>query len=130
MCVANVYTFLTNGNVLSIEQNGWSKRSRDAKNNLVLYKIITGFSKYHTNIYMVWIDFKKTYDMIFHFFEHIYPIYSMKEWKAKLYLSNGYVGKVTVKSGNFYGVSFSESLFVNELIPITMSFRHAKMSYQ
>ena len=63
----NMYNFLDVTEKLPVEQKGCKKKSRRTKDQLLIDKtILHDLRKTHTNLGMVWIDYKKAYDMVPH----------------------------------------------------------------
>ena len=92
---------------------------------------------------MVWIDYKKAYDMVPHLWiiecldllgvaENIksFLVNSMEEWKIILCSGNSELGEVEIKRGIFQGDSLSPLVFVLALIRQRqhMSFQKAKIN--
>ena len=62
-----MYSHLERENVLPSEQNGCRKRNRGTKSQLFINKtVLRDFKKRHTNLAMVWIDYKKAYGIVPH----------------------------------------------------------------
>ena len=92
---------------------------------------------------MVWIDFKKAYDMVPHsqiiecldlfgVAENIKSLLvnSMKKWKVMLCSGNSELGEVEIKRDIFQGDSLSPLVFVLALIPSSLILRKAKAAYE
>ena len=60
------YNFLGMNDKLPVEQIGCKKKSRGSKDPLLIDTILHGCRKGHTNLGMVWIDYKKAYDTVSH----------------------------------------------------------------
>ena len=61
----SIYNFLDVNDNLPVEQKGCKKESRGTKDQLLIDKMILhDCRKRHTNLGMVWIDYKKAYDMV------------------------------------------------------------------
>ena len=95
------------------------------------------------NLAMVWIDYKKTYDMVPHswmkevevFFGvaeniKILLVNSIEKWRVMLCAGNSELGKVDIKWGIFQGDSLSPLVFVLALIPLSLILRKAKVAYE
>ena len=91
---------------------------------------------------MVWVDYKKAYDMLPHSWiiecmnmfgiaENLTGVIqtSMKQWRTELMAGNQVVGEVCIKRGIFQGDSLSPLLFVLALIPLTLVLRKVKAGY-
>ena len=64
----SIYNFLDVNDKLPVEQKECKKESRGAKDQLLIDKtILRECRKRHTNQGMAWIDYKKAYDVIPHF---------------------------------------------------------------
>ena len=87
--------------------------------------VLNDCKKRHTNLGMVWIDCKKDYDMIPHFWileslkvvqmsENIVQFIrkSMKNGNTKLTSRGEYLTKIDIRRGIFQGDSLSQLLFV------------------
>ena len=63
----SIYNFLDVNDKLPVEQKGCQKKSRGTKDQLLIDKmILRDLRKRHTYLGMVWIDYKKAYDMVPH----------------------------------------------------------------
>ena len=92
---------------------------------------------------MAWIDYKKAYDMVPHWWikecldlfgvaENIKNLLvnSMEKWRVMLCAVNLELGKVDIKRGIFHGDSLSPLVFVLALIPLSLILRKAKAAYE
>ena len=62
-----MYEFLVESDYLPSEQKGCKKKSRGAKDQLLIDKaILRDSKKKHRNLAMAWIDYRKAYDMVPH----------------------------------------------------------------
>ena len=92
---------------------------------------------------MVWIDYRKTYDMVPHSsieksmemcgvadsISHLLSK-SMKNWETILMAGNEKLARVNIQRGIFQGDSLSPSLFVIGLIPLSHTLRKVNAGYQ
>ena len=127
-----LYEHLENQDLLSEEQQGCRRRSRGRKDQLLIDKaVIKNSKRRRTNLNMVWIGFRKAYDMA----PHLWMIKSlelvgaakntlnllketMKNWKTNLICSNTDLGAVKINRGIFQDDSLSPLLFVS-IPPVT-----------
>lgn len=138
------YKHLLQNELLSFEQKGCRKDSKDTKDQLIIDKMVMKNCKRRkTNLCMAWIDFKKAYDMVPHSWIveslrmfgivenliHLLSI-SMAKWKTNLMANKKSLGSVAVKRGIFQGDSFSPLLFVTALMPISLAQRKINMGYK
>ena len=64
----SIYNFLDVNGKLPVEQKGCKKESRGTKDQLLTdKKILRDCRRTHTNLGMAWIDYKKAYGMVPHF---------------------------------------------------------------
>ena len=95
------------------------------------------------NLAMVWIDYKKAYDMVPHSWiiecldlfgvaKNIKSLLvnSMEKWKAMLCLGNSELDEVEIKQGIFQGDSSSLLVFLLALIPLSLILGKAKAAYE
>ena len=67
MLAEEMYSYLEREKVLSSEQKGCCKGSCGTKDQLLIHKtVLRDCKKRHANLAMVWIDYKKAYDMVSH----------------------------------------------------------------
>ena len=94
------------------------------------------------NLSMIWIDYKKAYDMVPHLCiidcletvginEKIRRLLaeSMKSWRLELISGEENLGKVNIRQGIFQGDSLSPLSFVVCLLPLTHILRDAAPGY-
>ena len=94
------------------------------------------------NLSMVWIDYKKAYDVVPHSWiidcwetvginEKIRRLLteSMKSWRVELASGEENLGEVNIRRGIFQGGSLSPLLFVVCLLPLTHILREAAPGY-
>jgi len=63
----NMYDYLERERILPEEQKGCRKGRRGTKDQLLIDKaILKDCRRRHTNLAMVWIDYRKVYDMVPH----------------------------------------------------------------
>ena len=132
--IANsVYEYLEMYNLVPVEQKGCRRNSSRTKDQLLIDKmVLNDCKKRHTNPGMVWIDCKKNYDMIPHFWilESLKVVQmsqnivqfnrkSMKNGNTKLTSCGKYLPKIDISRSIFQGDSLSQLLFVICMIPLT-----------
>ena len=62
-----MYRFLDENENLQVEKKGCRRRSRGTKDQLLIDKLIlVDCKRKHKNLAMVWVDYKKAYDMVPH----------------------------------------------------------------
>ena len=115
-----IYTHLDQEKLLPREQKGCRKGS--GRTNDLLYidrAVIKEVKSRNKNLEMVWIDYKKAYDMVPHSWiiecldlfgvaENIKSLLvnSMEKWKVMLCSGNSELGEVEIKRGIFLGRFF------------------------
>ena len=98
--------------------------------------VLKNCKKRHTNLGITWIDYKKTYDMIFHSWileslellevpENIAQFIrkSVKNWQTQLASYGEYLSMVDFRRGIFHGDSLSQLLFVTCMVPLIQILR-------
>ena len=137
------YKHLEENNLLPDEQKGCRRRSRGTKDQLLIDKmVIRNCTRRQIGLGMVWVDYKKTYDMIPHSWilkcletfgaaGNIIALLekSMNNWETELTASGRTLGTVNIKRGIFQGDSLSPLLFIVALIPLSMVLRQVKAGY-
>ena len=122
----SIYNFLDMTDKPPVEQKVCEKKSRGTKDQLLIDKTILRYcKKRHTNLGMTWIDYKKTYYMVPHFWilenlelvevpNNIFKFVkrSMANWETKLTSYGESLVKINIKRGIFQGDSLSPLLFV------------------
>ena len=140
----DMYCFMENENLLLEEQKGCRRKSRGAKDQLLIDKtILKDCRKRRTNLAMTWIDYRKAYYFIPHswilecldmfdiadnvrsFLEK-----SMKNWTPLLTTNGSDLCEVDVNRGIFQGDSLSPLIFVICIIPLSLLLRKVKASYE
>ena len=110
-----MYNYLEREKILPEEQKGCKRGSRGTKDQLLIDKtILKDCKKRHTNLSMVWIDYRKAYDLVphswvnecmemFRIAENLRTFLqkSMQQWRLSLTANGEDLGKVNVKRGYF-----------------------------
>ena len=129
-----LYQHLERNGMLADEQKGCRKRSRGAKDQLLVDKaILKNCRRRMTNLSMAWIDYKKAYDMVPHSWilkclemvrgaKNMITVISncMANWKTVLTSGGTDLGQVEIRRGIFQGDSLSPLLFVLIMLPLTL----------
>ena len=92
---------------------------------------------------MTWTDYKKAYDMVPHLWikecldlfrlaENFKTLLvnSMEKWRVIMCAGNSELGEVDITQGIFQGDSLSLLVFVLALIPLSLTLRKAKATYE
>ena len=115
----SIYSFLDVNDKRSVEQKGCRKKSRGAKDQLLIDRmILCDCRKRHANLGMAWIDYKKAYDMVLHswILESLELVQvsdnflkfvkrSMANWQTELTSFGESLAKVNMRRGIFQGDS-------------------------
>ena len=136
-----MYEHLNTNGLLFDEQKGCRKGSRGTKDQMLIDKAVLKEARLkHRNVSMVWIDYKKAYDMVPHAW--ILKVMSltkvagnlgslvrnsMHHWETTLNCNGKDLGNVNIKRGIFQGDSLSPLLFVMSLLPLTLLLRKEEM---
>ena len=129
-----LYQHLERNGMLADEQKRCRKRSRGAKDQLLVDKaILKNCRRRMTNLSMAWIDYKKVYDMVPHSWilkclemvrgaKNMITVISnsMANWKMVLTSGGTDLGQVDIRRGIFQGDSLSPLLFVLIMLPLTL----------
>ena len=138
-----IYAHLDQEKLLPEEQKECRKGSRGTNDLLCIDRAVIKEVKFRNkNLGMVWIDYKKAYDMVPHSWiiecldlfgvaENIKGLLvnSMEKWKVMLCPGNSELGGVEIKRGIFQGDSFSPLVFVLALITLSLILRKMKAAY-
>ena len=138
-----IYEHLEANKALPDEQKGCRRNSRGTKDQLLIDKMVMrNCKRRQVNLSMVWIDYRKAYDMVPHSWikktlemcgvaENIKNVLSesMKTWRTNLTSGNTSLGQVEIKRGIFQGDSLSPLLFVMCMIPLTYILRKEEAGY-
>ena len=138
-----MYEHLEEKQLLQEEQKGCRRKSKGAKDQLLIDKlIIRNCKRRKTGLAMAWVDYRKPFDMVPHsWILHCMTIFgveqnlieliqnSMSQWKTTLSAGRAVLGGVHIKRGIFQRDSLSPILFVLSLIPLTLVLRKIKMGY-
>ena len=139
-----IYSHLDTNRILPVEQKGCRKSKRGSKDQLMIDKAIMRNSKRRkVGLSMVWIDYRKAYDMLPHSWiiktlelygiaENIVKLIaeSMKGWQTMLTAGSEELAKVNIKRGIFQGDSLSPLLFIIGLIPLSSILQKDPAGYQ
>ena len=120
------YDHLEENKLLPEEQKGRRRKCQGTKDQLVIDRcILQSCRNRKTNLSMVWVDYKKAYDVVPHsriittmgmvgLADNIIGLVkqSMNTWKTNLYADGKLLGSVPIKRGIFQGDLFSPLLFV------------------
>ena len=126
--------------MLPEEQKGCRKDSGGTNDLLYIdWAVIKEVKSRNKNLAMVWIDYKKTYEMVPHSWiiecldlfgvaenTNSLLVNSIEKWKVMLCSGNSELGEVEIKRGIFQRDSLSPLVFVLALIPLSLILRKAK----
>ena len=137
--------------MLPEEQKGYIRGTNDLLyiirgTNDLLYigrAVIKEVKSRNKNLTMIWIDYKKAYDIVPHsgiteclnLFgvaenSKSLLVNSMEKWKVMLCSRNSELGEVEIKRGIFQGDSLSPLVFVLALIPLSLILRKSNEAYE
>ena len=139
-----IYVHLDQEKLLPEEQKGCRKGSRGTNDLLYIDREVIKEVKYkNKNLAMVWIDYKKAYDMVsyswiikcldlFGVAENIKSLLvnSMENLKVMLCSRNSDLGEVEIKRGIFQEDFLSPLVIVLALIPLILILRKVKAAYE
>ena len=130
--------------MLPEEQKGSRKRSR--RTNDVFYidrAVIREVKSKKKKLAMVWVDYKKAYDMVLHLWikecldlfgvaENVNTLLvnSIEKWKVMLCAGNSVLGEVDIKRSIFQGNSLSPLVHFVASTPLSLILRKAKAGYE
>ena len=135
-----LYEYLDNENLSLEEQRDCRHASIGTKDQLLIDKaVIRNCKKRKKNLNMVWVDFRRAYDVV----PHAWIIKALKligaapnvtallkltmiDWRTELISGDINLGEVNINRGIFQGDSLSSLLFVIPLIPLTLVLRRMK----
>ena len=140
----HIYPHLDQEKLLPEEQKGCRKVSTGTNDLLYIDRaVIKEVKSRNNNLAMIWIDYKKAYDMVPHLWiiecldllgvaENIKSLLvnGMQKWKVMLCLENSDLDEVEIKPGIFEGDSLSLLVFVLALIPLNLILRKVKAAYE
>ena len=140
----NLNEHLERKSLLPEEQKECRRNLRGTKDQLLIDRmILKNCRRRKTGLGMVWLDYKKAYDLIPHSWiiecmnmfgvaENVAGVIqtSMKQWNTELTAGNQFIGpEVCIKRGIFQGDSLSPLLFVLALMLLTLVLRKVKAGY-
>ena len=139
-----LYNYLEETDTIPHQQKGCRRKCRDTKEQLLIDKMVMMNSKSRkTNLSMVWIDYKKAFDMIPHsWLIECLGIYgaeentirflknTMPKRKTVLTSSGTRLAEVNIRRGIFQGDSLSPLLFIVAMIPMTRVLERMEIRYQ
>ena len=138
----SIYNFLHVNDKLPVEQKGCRKKSSGTEDQLLIDKRYCVTVGRDTNLGMAWIDYKKAYDMVPHFWileslelvqvsDNILKFVkrSMANWQTELTSCGESLAKVNIRRGISQGDSLSPLLFVICMILLTHVICKAKARY-
>ena len=142
--VDQIYVHLDQKKLLPEELNRCRKGSRGTNDLLYIDRaVIKEVKSRNKNLAMVWIDYKKAYDMVPHsqiiqcldlfgVAQNIksFLVNSMEKWKVMLCAGNSELGEVEIKGYIFQGDSLSSLVFILALVPLSLILRNAKAAYE
>ena len=113
----NLYKMLEESDILPMEQKGCRRKSTGTKDQLLINKMILNDCRMrHKNLAMAWVDYKKAYDMVPHFWiieclkmacvpQNITTFLqqSMRSWNTELTSCGISLGTVKIRRGIFQG---------------------------
>jgi hypothetical protein len=139
-----MHDYLNTSGLLPWEQKGCAKGSRGAKEQLIIDRaVLKDCRERKTNLSMVYIDYRKAYDMVPHSWLNVVLERlkiagnirqligrSMGKWCTTLESEGENLGRVHIKRGIFQGDSLSPLLFIMSLIPLSMILRKVTLGYE
>ena len=139
-----IQNHLEQNGLIPEEQKGNRRKSRGAKDQLLIVKMIMrNTTRRKTNLHVAWIDYKKAFDSLPHSWitkslemlgvsSNIRQFLktAMSLWNTQLTVNGQILGQVNIRRGIFQGDSLSPLLFVAALIPLTIILRKTGFGYQ
>ena len=139
----NLYKMFEESDILSMEQKGCRRKSRGTKYQLLIDKMIRSDCRIrHKNLAIVWVHYKKAYDMVPHSWviECLKMVHvphnitaflqqSMRSWNTELTSCGASFETVKVRRGIFKGDGLYPLIFVICMIPLSKVLRKAKAGY-
>ena len=122
------YNYFAGGKILPGEQQRCKRGSRGTKDQLLIDKtVLKDCKKRYTNLSMVWIDYRKAYDLVPHswvnqcmeMFGAVENLKSMQKWKLLLTTNGEDLGEGHVERGILQGDSLSPLLFVSSMVQLS-----------
>ena len=139
-----MYNYFEREKILPEEQKGCKRGCRGTKDQLLIDKmVLKDCKKRHTNLSMVWIDYRKAYDLVSHSWVNkcmqmfgiaenlrTFSQNSMQQWKLPLTGHGEDLGQVNVKRGILQGDSLSSLLFVVSIVPLSLILKKVNACYK
>ena len=139
-----LYNYLEETDTIPHQQKGCRRKCRGTKDQLLVDKMVMMNSKRRkTNLSMVWIDYKKAFDMIPHsWLIKCLEIYDAEEntfrflkntmpnWKTILTSSGTWLAEVNIRRWILQEDSLSPLLFIVAMIPMTRVLERMEVGYQ
>ena len=139
-----MYNYLEQEKILPQEQKGCKRESRGTKDQLLIDRtVLKDFKKRHFNLSMVWIYYRKAYDLLLHSWvnecvemfgtaENLRTFLqkSMQQWMLSLVANGEDLGEVNVKRGIFQGDSLSPLLFVLSMVSLSLILKKVNSCYK
>ena len=139
-----IYRHLEGQDLLPEEQKGCRRKSKGTGDLLFIDRIILKEVKSRKkHLSMVWIDYRKAYDLIPHSWlmeclaalklsQNVQKLLkeTMTSWRVEMTCRNEVIGEVRIRRGIFQGDVLSPLLFVVSMIPLTRILRKANTGYE
>ncbi|XP_066975384.1 uncharacterized protein [Macrobrachium rosenbergii] len=130
-----LYNYLEVTNTFAHQQKGCRRKCRDAKDQLLIDKMVMKNSKRRTDLSMAWIDYKKTFDMIAQtWLTECLKIYGAEESIISFLKNTMRKWNTVLKSSGIRGIfqdnSLSPLFFVVATIPMTKVLQKMDTGYQ
>ncbi|XP_037930235.1 uncharacterized protein LOC119664965 [Teleopsis dalmanni] len=148
-CIGDlINTYLTQNDIMCVEQKGCKKHAKGCKEQLIIDQIILEqAAKKNRNLHMCFIDYMKAFDSIPHSWLievlNIYGIHStivnflehnMTRWRTniEMFTQNGVIrtDEISIRQGIFQGDCLSALWFCMALNPLSNLLRNAKYGFK